>query len=116
MAYPTWHGYPSVNKPTFELAEKEQLEKPFHTSVVCNTPDSALKTVDLGKHYSFEYKGIKLDPYRIFTVYNITNPAQQHALKKLLRAGTSVKSLERDIDEVIVTLNRWKQMLIEDQQ
>ena len=66
-----------------------------------------------GAHYKYSYKGLKLDPYRIMAVYNITNPAQQHAIKKLLRAGLSVKSLEQDIDEVIVTLNRWKEMLHE---
>lgn len=69
---------------------------------------------DLGKHYRFSFNGVKLDPYRIFTVYQIGHPAQQHAIKKLLRAGKSVKSLEQDIDEVIVTLNRWKEMLQED--
>lgn len=69
---------------------------------------------DLGKHYRFSFRGVKLDPYRIFTVYRITHPAQQHAIKKLLRAGNSVKSLEQDIDEVIVTLNRRKEMIHED--
>ena len=71
-------------------------------------------TQDLGKHYKFSYKGIKLDPYRIMKVYNITDPAQQHAIKKLLRAGNSVKALSQDIDEVVVTLTRWKEMLLED--
>ena len=66
-----------------------------------------------GAHYKYSYKGLKLDPYRIMAVYNITNPAQQHAIKKLLRAGLSIKTLEQDIDEVIVTLNRWKEMLHE---
>lgn len=66
-----------------------------------------------GAHYKYEYKGIKMDPYRILDLYKITNPAQQHAIKKLLRAGSSVKSLHQDIDEVIVTLNRWKEMLAE---
>lgn len=73
-------------------------------------------SADLGKHYRFSYKGVKLDPYRIFTVYEINHPAQQHAIKKLLRAGKSVKQLEQDIDEVIVTLNRWKEMMQEDAQ
>ena len=66
------------------------------------------------KHYKYSFKGIKLDPYRILSVYKIANPAHQHAIKKLLRAGQSVKSLEQDIDEVIMTLNRWKEMLVED--
>lgn len=67
-----------------------------------------------GSHYKMEYDGVLMDPYRICTVYNITHPAQQHAIKKLLRAGNSIKSLNQDIDEVIVTLNRWKSMIEED--
>ena len=67
-----------------------------------------------GAHYDFVYKGVKLDPYRIMTQYNIYHPAQQHAIKKLLRAGNSVKGLRRDIEEVIITLNRWLEMLDED--
>lgn len=66
------------------------------------------------KHYRFTYRGVKLDPYRIFRIYRITDPAQQHAIKKLLRAGQSVKSLDQDIDEVIMTLTRWKEMNRED--
>lgn len=62
-------------------------------------------------HYNYSYAGIKLDPYRILDVYQITHPAQQHAIKKLLRAGKSIKNLEQDIDEVIMTLQRWKEML-----
>ena len=70
---------------------------------------------DAGKHYRYEYKGIKLDPYRIMQVYKIENPAHQHAVKKLLRAGRSVKTLRQDIDETIMTLQRWLEMLGEDQ-
>ena len=66
------------------------------------------------RHYKYSYKGIKLDPYRILQVYGITCPAQQHAIKKLLRAGNSVKDLEQDIQEVIDTLQRKLEMLKED--
>ena len=65
-------------------------------------------------HYNYTYKGIKLDPYRILDAYCIMNPAQQHAIKKLLRAGNSVKTLEQDINEVIDTLKRWLDMIQED--
>ena len=68
----------------------------------------------MSAHYDFTYKGIKLDPYRILEVYGITHPAQQHAIKKLLRAGKSVKTLERDIGEVIESLERWLTMMTED--
>lgn len=65
-------------------------------------------------YYNYTYKGIKLDPYRILDIYKITCPAQQHAIKKLLRAGNSVKELKQDITEVIDTLKRKLEMLEED--
>ena len=68
----------------------------------------------MAKYYDYEYKGIKLDIYRILKIYGITEPAQQHAIKKLFRAGKSIKNLEQDIDEVIESLNRWKEMIKED--
>lgn len=69
------------------------------------------------KHYDFTYKGVKLDPYRIFKVYGITEPAQQHAIKKLLRAGKKAGNpVIREIDEAILSLQRWREMVIEDQE
>jgi hypothetical protein len=70
--------------------------------------------VTIGSHYAYEYKDIKIDPYRVLHTYGICNPAQQHAIKKLLRAGHSVKSTEEDVKEVIVTLQRWLEMMQED--
>ena len=67
-------------------------------------------------HYQYSYNGFKLDPYRIIDVYGITNPAQQHAIKKLLRAGTKPgHSVEREINEVILCLTRWLEMIQEDE-
>ena len=68
------------------------------------------------KHYRFVYKKIKMDPYRILDIYGITSSAQQHAIKKLLRAGKSVKTLEQDIKEVQLTLTRWLEMIEEDKE
>jgi hypothetical protein len=68
------------------------------------------------KHYKYTFRGIKLDPYRILWLYRIGHPAQQHAIKKLLRAGQSIKELEQDIDEVIDTLVRWKEMIREERE
>lgn len=73
-----------------------------------------MSTTEQPKYYRFSFNGVKLDPYRILQVYGITHPAQQHAIKKLLRAGESVKLLVQDIDEVILSLNRWKEMLGEE--
>ena len=67
-------------------------------------------------YYNYEYKGLKLDPYRITEIYGITNPAQQHAVKKLLRAGNKPgNETVQEIDEVIKSLVRWKEMIKEDQ-
>jgi hypothetical protein len=77
--------------------------------------DMSTPTTEQPKYYRFSFRGVKLDPYRILQVYGITNPAHQHALKKLLRAGNSVKPLLQDIDEVILSLNRWKEMLNEEE-
>lgn len=73
-----------------------------------------MPTPKLDNHYAHTYQGIKIDPYRICDLYGITHPAQQHAIKKLLRAGRSIKSLEQDIDEVILCLQRWQEMISED--
>jgi hypothetical protein len=66
------------------------------------------------RYYNFWYKGLNLDPYRIFRIYGISAPEQQHVIKKLLRAGKSVKGLEVDIQESIDSLNRWLEILNED--
>lgn len=78
--------------------------------------ESELRSYErVGKHYVFDFQGVRLDPYRILAVYGITHPAHQHALKKLLRAGNAHKTLRQDIDEVIGTLERWKGMLDEEE-
>lgn len=64
-----------------------------------------------GNPYAREFKGVKIDPYRICKVYNITDPAIQHALKKLLRLGRgSEKDEENDVEEAIQSLERWQEM------
>lgn len=65
-------------------------------------------------YYDKKFNGKRVDVYRVLKIFGITEPAQQHAIKKLLRAGKSIKTLEQDIDEVIQSLNRWKEMLKED--
>jgi hypothetical protein len=67
-------------------------------------------------HYDFWFMGVKIDPYRIFEIYGITNSPLQHAIKKLLRCGKSVKSFDQDIDEAIASLMRLKEMRSEDRE
>lgn len=66
------------------------------------------------EYYDKKFGGKKIDVYRVLKIFGITEPAQQHAIKKLLRAGKSIKSEKQDIDEVIDSLERWKEMIDEE--
>ena len=57
----------------------------------------------------------KLDIYRILSLYDVTDPCLQHAIKKLLCAGKrGVKNQTQDINEVILSLKRFLEMQGED--
>lgn len=68
------------------------------------------------KHYfkdSSKYS--QLDVYRTLDLFGINHPCQQHLAKKALCAGNREhKDLLRDIQDIIDTAERWKEMLIED--
>lgn len=79
-----------------------------------STPEDK-KSHSSGEYYAKEYRGGMLDVYRILTVYGITHPAHQHAIKKLLRAGNKkTQPLINDVQEAIDILERWKSMIKED--
>lgn len=65
------------------------------------------------KRYQWEYLGVTFDFYRLCEILGITHHAQAHALKKIIRAGKSIKPIEQDIDEAISAAQRWKQMIQE---
>lgn len=64
--------------------------------------------------YKWSWKGVSFDFYRLCEILGIKHHAQAHAMKKLIRAGRSVKPIDQDIDETIDALLRWKEMLNED--
>lgn len=68
-------------------------------------------------HYFKVVNGLKdIDVYRVIRLFNITDPCIQHALKKLLVAGGrgAGKDITKDLQEVIDSLERWKEMREED--
>lgn len=67
-------------------------------------------------HYKKDVSGLSMiDVYRVLKLFNVTDPCEQHAIKKLLCVGLrGAKSAETDIQEAIDTLERWKQMRAED--
>lgn len=57
-----------------------------------------------------------IDVYRVLALYNVTDQAIAHAVKKLLVAGgRGVKDTKRDIQEAIDTLVRRLEMAHEDE-
>ena len=68
-------------------------------------------------HY---YKNVKnleyIDVYRILELFNVTDQAIGHAIKKLLVAGgRGHQDFEKDVKEAIVSLERWLNMKQEDE-
>lgn len=67
-------------------------------------------------HYFKNVDGLKgIDVYRVLSLFDVTDPCIQHAVKKLLVAGArGVKPVEKDIAEAIASLQRWQAMREED--
>lgn len=64
-------------------------------------------------HYFKDVTGLNVvDVYRVLSLFSVSDPCLQHAIKKLLVAGGrgAGKSIEKDIQEAIDTLERWKAM------
>lgn len=56
-----------------------------------------------------------VDVYRVLSLFNVTDPCLQHAIKKLLCAGgRGAKDDAKDVAEAIDSLNRWQAMQFED--
>lgn len=63
------------------------------------------------KKCPYEY----VDVYRVIDIFEINDPCIQHALKKLLVAGgRGHKDINKDIQDSIDSLERWKEMRSEE--
>jgi len=57
-----------------------------------------------------------VDVYRVLSLYGVTDPCLQHAIKKLLCAGDrGAKDIEQDVQEAIDTLERYQDMRVEEE-
>mgnify|MGYP000016287286 CR=1 FL=1 len=58
-----------------------------------------------------------VDVYRVLALFNVTDQALGHAIKKLLVAGGrgAGKDITRDVQEAIDTLQRWQEMRAEEE-
>lgn len=67
-------------------------------------------------HYRKDVSHLKaIDVYRVLDLFCVTQPALQHAVKKVLCAGQrGAKDYERDLREAVDSINRALQMAAED--
>lgn len=72
---------------------------------------------DKHKHYKKDVTHLStVDVYRVLRLFNVTDPAIAHAVKKLLLpGGRGGKSMHQDVQEAIDSLERWKDMENEDE-
>ena len=68
------------------------------------------------KHYFKDVSNLEyIDIYRVLSLWEVNDPCIQHAVKKLLVAGNrGYKDVQKDIQEAIESLERWKEMQKED--
>lgn len=66
-------------------------------------------------HYFKPCPYTHVDVYRVLEIFSVTDPALQHAVKKLLVAGgRGAKDAGKDVQEAIDALERFKEMRAED--
>ena len=69
---------------------------------------------DLGSHYRHEFKGHKIDVYRVLEIFKVTDPVLQHIIKKGLRGEKKGHSMEFVWEEISQAVERKKEMMVED--
>lgn len=69
---------------------------------------------DPGQHYRMQYRGIKLDPFRICDIYGITSFGQATLVKKALRMGKAHKDRKQDLLDMRCCIDRMLEMMDED--
>ena len=102
-------------------AARDELEDPFSCPEEDEAWKAAEKRMDIighnggtGEHYEspaskyhVQIKGQWVDVYDILAAYNVTNPADAHAIKKMLCPGQrGAKDGIQDRQEAIVSLQR----------
>lgn len=65
-------------------------------------------TVQSDNKYKREIKqGVEVDVYDVLIAWNVTNPAVQHAIKKLLQPGQrGHKDVIQDLEEAMISIGR----------
>ena len=85
-----------------------------------DTQGGFVRIPSLGPKHGHYFKDVAhlnvVDVYRVLSLFGVTDPCLQHAVKKLLVAGGrgAGKSIDKDIQEAVDTLERWQAMRTEE--
>ncbi len=87
----TWET--ALNKDTWEPANMMEHTEP--------------KKIDIGSKYHKSVPGSVIDVYDVLVAFDVTNPATQHAIKKLLMPGSrGHKNVLTDLEEAHNSIKR----------
>lgn len=103
--------------PPCETADFERWAPRADASAAAQEPAGATNAGRKHSHYFKDVSSLQtVDVYRVLSLFNVTDPCLQHAVKKLLVAGGrgAGKDIGRDVAEAIDTLTRWQEMRAED--
>lgn len=74
-------------------------------------PVDAADMVKRSKYHHEIVPGVWVDVYDVIKAWSVTNPAQQHLIKKALQAGArGHKDYDQDMDDIIASAVRAKEL------
>lgn len=100
----------------------EKLDKCLCSLVeVRDAKDTSTEQAPVARQFGHYFKDVRhlhgLDVYRVLSLFEVTDPALQHAVKKLLCTGKrGAKDQETDLKEAIASVERALEMRKEDAQ
>ena len=104
---PQWQGIPAPN-----VAASDKTASPVLT------PKPPLQTALQPVKHSHYFRPCPydaIDVYRVLEIFDVKDPVLQHVVKKALVAGgRGHKNIDKDIQDCIDSLERWKAMRVEE--
>ena len=91
--------------------------RPVYLDRRISSPLTVAVTENKHSHYFKDVSHLSsIDVYRVLSLFSVSDPCIQHAVKKLLVAGGrgAGKDIDKDIKEAVDSLVRWQEMQKED--
>lgn len=91
--------------------EKREYQKLKYFESFSKPTEVAKEAMTEDNKYNRDCKGITIDVYDVLKAFNVTCPAMQHAIKKMLCTGIrGHKGFQQDADEAINSIKRSKEL------